>query len=126
MTHFIYFSLDTSKMKLNLNFQIIFYIYSYMDWGTLQYYENVPDLIWKKIWDRFCLNFTKSNHSKNYRDMFLNFINDNIIYLMNHKFKGLSIPPILWSDRSFILMTIRRRVYYYNTQMTNSLPIGML
>lgn len=89
-------------------------VYSYMTWCELRYMDDVPNSVWtkiceyfyidisfKKLFDEYCL--LNNEHPVLHKDSFLNYVGH--LLEINELMAVDSIPRIMWSDRSFILLS---------------------
>lgn len=103
-------------MDLYVDQYLIKDIYSYMTWDDLRkidnVFNNVSDIIWKQICDKFCTDtefktefdlYWEGLRADHYRDLFLYFINHNVC-LVKERLEHM-VPKILWSDRGFLMVS---------------------
>lgn len=99
-------------------------IYTYIGWYHLRNCEKVPMCVWEKLCNELCendifqykineywgesyLNYKKVLSAK---DFLLHFIN----YLVLSKYL-YDIPPLLWKDKSFVILKLKKRPSLFNS-----------
>lgn len=97
---------------------VMYGIYEYFGWATLQKYEYVPDSMWYKIYTNLCLDpkfkerinkFCKSKPKDTfgYKEQVVFYINNTIYQFSMGIFAPSVVPDILWRNWDFALYVIK-------------------
>lgn len=93
-----------------LTLPCLYGVYSYYDWYTLRNNKYVPPLIWQRICDHFYEDSEFQKKWDTYRCKDFLTRKEWLLHYLNHVlYTGEYDVPILWTDKAFVLLYLRRR-----------------